>query len=169
MKTIISADEIRKRIRELGCEITEHYRGKELTVVALMNGAMVFCADLIREIKLPLILDTVAVSSYENLRSAGRIHFRADVKMSVKGRHVLIADDIFDTGFTLSELVEHFAKSGALSVESCCLLNKKDVVKKAPLPRWIGFDIPEVYVVGYGLDADELYRNVPDICDFEKD
>lgn len=167
MKTIISATEIKQRIAVLGSEITQYYSGKDLTVVALLNGAMIFCADLIREVNLPLVIDSVSVSSYENLQSAGKLKFRADVKMPVADRHVLIVDDIFDTGFTLSELVKHFKNSGALSVECCCLLNKKDVVKKAPTPKWIGFDIPRVYVVGYGLDADELYRNLPDICDFE--
>ncbi len=167
MKTVITAEEIKIRVAELGREITEYYRDKELSVVALMNGAMIFCADLVREIKLPLLADSVAVSSYENLQSSGKLKFRAEPKISVKGRHVLVVDDIFDTGFTLAEVMKYFKNSGALSVECCCLLNKKDVEKKAQQPKWIGFDIPEFYVVGYGLDADEFYRNLPDICDFE--
>lgn len=166
MKTLIAQNEIKKRVRELGISITEYYQGKNLTVVAVLNGAMVFCADLIREINLPLQLDSVMVSSYSHLTSTGEINLRCDVKNPLKDRHVLLVDDIFDTGLTMSKIMEHFSKNGALSVEACCLLNKKDVVKKAQLPKWIGFDIPEVYVIGYGLDADELYRNVPEIKDF---
>lgn len=166
MKTIISSEDIQKRIIELGVEITEYYRGKPLTVIAVLNGAMIFCSDLVREIKLPLYLDSVAVSSYRNLQSSGNIDFRYAAKMDVKDRHVLVVDDIHDTGLTMDGILKFFASKGALSVECCCLLNKKDVVKKAPLPKWNGFDIPEVYVVGYGLDADEEYRNIPDICDF---
>lgn len=167
MKTVITAEEIKERVAGLGREITEYYKGRELTVCALMNGAMIFCADLVREIKLPLIVDSAAVSSYEKLQSSGKLNFRAGPKNSVMGRHVLVVDDIFDTGFTLAEVMKYFKNSGALSVECCCLLNKKDVVKKAPAPKWVGFDIPQFYVAGYGLDADEIYRNLPDICDFE--
>ena len=167
MKIVISATELKKRAAELGAEITEYYKGKELTVVAVMNGAMIFAADLVREIDLPLELDSVAVSSYNHLESSGELNFRCSIKNSVKDRHVLLVDDIFDTGFTASEIMKHFKESGALSTECCCLLNKKDVAKKAPAPKWTGFDIPKVFVVGYGLDADEKYRNLPDICEFE--
>ena len=167
MKTIISSECVKARVKELGREIAEFYAGKELTVVGVMNGAMIFCADLVREIDVPMYLDSISVSSYDHLSSSGKLNFRCYVKLPVRNRHILLVDDIFDTGFTMMKVMEHFKEQGALSVESCCLLNKKEVSKKAPLPRWIGFDIPKVFVVGYGLDADELYRNMPEILDFE--
>ena len=167
MEKYISAEEIKRRVSELGKEIAAYYNGDDLTVICVMNGSMTFCADLIREMDIPLYLDSIAVSSYEHFESSGRLNFRCEAKISVKNRHILLVDDIFDTGFTMSKVTEHFMKSGALSVECCCLLNKKDVVKKAPCPKWIGFDIPEVFVIGYGLDADEQYRNLPDICIIE--
>lgn len=163
MKTLISKTELQKRVSELGNELEKYYEGKDLTVIAVQNGAMIFCADLVREIGMDIFVDSIMVSSYNHLSSSGEINFRCGAKLPVKNRHVLIVDDIFDTGLTAFKIMKHFEKEGALSVECCCLLNKKDVEKKAPPPKWIGFDIPEVFVVGYGLDADEKYRNLPEI------
>ncbi len=165
MKTLITAEEIANRIEELAREITAFYQGKALTAVVTLNGAMPFASDLLRKIRLPMYVDTLGVSSYVNNQSSGKIHVRSPLKLPVKERHVLLIDDILDTGCTLANTVAYLKDSGALSVRSCVLLDKE--TKRSPggalSADWYAFRIPDVYVAGYGLDADEYYRNLPDI------
>ena len=161
MKTLISREDIQKRIEALGAEITEHYKGEPLTAVCLLNGAMIFASDLMRAIDLPLQYDTFAASSYADTRSTGELKIRSDLKLPIKGRHVLLIDDILDTGLTMKCIINKFMQSGALSVKSCVLLNKKVNDKLFTTPDWVGFEIENEFVIGYGLDYNEEYRNLP--------
>ena len=165
MDIIYSAGEIANRIAQLGREITEFYRGEELTVVALMNGALPFAADLIRAIGLDCYVDTVSVASYRNCRSTGEPEFRSTLKIPPSGRHILLADEVLDSGVTLQCVAEYFRSRGAASVRTVVM-----VEKELPRPNglahadWTGFTAPDRYLVGYGLDADEHYRNLPYIA-----
>ena len=165
MDIIYSAGEIANRIAQLGREITEFYRGEELTVVALMNGALPFAADLIRAIGLDCYVDTVSVASYRNCRSNGEPEFRSTLKIPPSGRHILLADEVLDSGVTLQCVAEYFRRRGAASVRTVVM-----VEKELPRPNglahadWTGFTAPDRYLVGYGLDADEHYRNLPYIA-----
>ena len=165
MDIIYSAGEIANRIAQLGREITEFYRGEELTVVALMNGALPFAADLIRAIGLDCYVDTVSVASYRNCRSTGEPEFRSTLKIPPSGRHILLADEVLDSGVTLQCVAEYFRRRGAASVRTVVM-----VEKELPRPNglahadWTGFTAPDRYLVGYRLDADEHYRNLPYIA-----
>ena len=165
MDIIYSAGEIANRIAQLGREITEFYRGEELTVVALMNGALPFAADLIRAIGLDCYVDTVSVASYRNCRSTGEPEFRSTLTIPPSGRHILLADEVLDSGVTLQCVAEYFRRRGAASVRTVVM-----VEKELPRPNglahadWTGFTAPDRYLVGYGLDADEHYRNLPYIA-----
>ena len=164
MKTLISEQEISRRVTDLAADITAHYQGKPLTVVVILNGALLFAADLVRRIQLPLQWDTFAASSYANDRSSGNLKIRSDLKNSPAGRHILLVDDILDTGFTLKNIRELFLDRGALSVRTCILLNKHVSGKLFTEPDWVGFEIPDEYVIGYGMDSNEDFRNLPMIA-----
>lgn len=164
MKILLTEEQIARRVRELGEEITAFYDGKPLTVVILMNGALPFGADLVRAVKLPLRWDCFQCSSYCDNHSTGKMNVRAGLKNPADGRHLLIVDDVLDTGFTLKTIREVLLKTGALSVRTCVLLNKNVSGKYFIEPDWTGFDIPDRYVVGYGLDSNEEFRNLPYIA-----
>lgn len=164
MKVLITEEQIARRVRELGDEITAFYEGKPLTVIILMNGALPFGADLVRAIKLPLRWDAFSCSSYLGDRSSGKLNVRSSLKNPVTGRHLLIVDDVLDTGFTMKTIREDMLKSGALSVRTCVLLKKNVSGQYFVEPEWTGFDIPDQYVVGYGLDSNEEFRNLPYIA-----
>lgn len=161
MKILLTETEIAERVAQLGREITEAYRGRELTVITVMNGAVVFAADLLRKIDLPLQLDSFAASSYENDRSSGKITIRSALKLPVRGRHVLLVDDILDTGLSMKCAMEYFRSLDAASVRTCVLMDKMRKDKICAHADWVGFRIPDRYVVGYGLDSGEYYRNLP--------
>jgi hypoxanthine phosphoribosyltransferase len=153
---------ILSRLDEMAREITEHYRGKELTVISILNGSLIFTADLLRRINIPLQIDCWSVSSYHGTKSTGQINFRQQELANVDGRHVLLLDDIFDTGLTLTTIKQKLIKeTKALSVRSCVLLRKLVQRKTDLVPEYIGFDIEDKFVVGYGLDYNEHYRNLP--------
>ncbi len=165
MEMLFCADEIAGRIAQLGREISDEYTGKPVTLIALMNGALPFAADLMRAIDLPIRIDTLSVASYRNCRSSGELDFRSTLKLSPAGRHILIADEVLDTGVTLKCVVEYFRNCGAASVRTAVMIEKQlerpDGLAHAD---WTGFTIPDRYLVGYGLDADEEYRNLPYIA-----
>ena len=161
---------IAARVRELGKEITETCRAEQpLTVIPIMNGSIFFASDLIRAINLPMHIDIFAASSYEEDHSTGSLNIRAELKLEIKDRYVLVIDDILDTGFTLMKTVEHFLALGAAGVRTCVLLDKvlPEGKQKMFAADWSGFRIPAKFVVGYGLDYDEDYRTLPYIGYFE--
>jgi hypoxanthine phosphoribosyltransferase len=167
MKTriLIPHRRIQRRIRELARRIDHHYRGREIVVVGVLTGGILFLADLVRRLKTPVRLDFIAASSYGNRRhSSGRVIFHPHSKISLHGAHVLLVDDILDTGLTLRELTAFLRRQRPSSIEVCVLLRKMGVQRKfRTKPRFIGFDIPKRFIFGYGLDYDETRRNLPDI------
>ena len=152
---------ILSRLDELASEITEDYQGKDLTVFAILNGSFIFMADLLRRIPLQLQVDCLSVSSYHGTKSTGRIDFRQTQFADIRGRHVLILDDILDSGMTLHTVRERLAaESGALSLKICVLLRKSVSHMRHVEADYLGFEIPNEFVVGYGLDYNERYRNL---------
>lgn len=166
MEILFSQEEIARRVAELGREITEFYRGKPLLVIAIANGGIVFASDLVRQIDLKLEMDTLAVASYVNDKPSGEITFRAPGKLPVAGKHVLLVDDVLDSGTTLRYLVEYFQRQGAASCRTAVAVDK-DVPRPADVVAhadWQGFTAPNRYLVGYGMDSDEYFRNLPYIA-----
>ncbi|HEY5811023.1 MAG TPA: hypoxanthine phosphoribosyltransferase [Terrimicrobiaceae bacterium] len=153
---------ILSRLDELASEITEDYVGKDLTVIAILNGSFIFMADLLRRIPIHLQVDYLSVSSYHGTKSSGQVSFRKSQLAEVTDRHVLILDDILDTGATLKRTSELLAaESAALSLKICVLLRKQIARSRLVEADYVGFDIPDEFVVGYGLDYNERYRNLP--------
>jgi hypoxanthine phosphoribosyltransferase len=161
-RVLISKEDLGKRVAELGAEITRDYEGKKILVLGILKGAVPFMADLIREIKLPLAYDFMALSSYGvSTQSSGVVRILKDLERSVEDVHILIAEDIVDTGLTLKYLKENLRGRNPLSVKVVTLLDKTTRRKVDVTPDYNGFSIPDEFVVGYGLDFNEEYRNLP--------
>jgi hypoxanthine phosphoribosyltransferase len=159
---IVSEAMIKRRVKTLGAEITAAYGEEEITVVAIINGALLFGADLLRAIRCPIRLDCIRVSSYRNeTRSVGRPEIVHSLTIDIANRHVLLLDDILDTGKTLSVVVNLIKKLNPASVKTCVLLDKKGRREVEFEADFVGFKIPDRFVVGYGLDFAERYRNLP--------
>ena len=150
------------RLDEIAAQIVADYRDRELTVIAVLNGSLIFMADLLRRIPLPLKLDCLSVASYHGgTKSTGEVVFRQVLLPDVTGRHILILDDILDSGLTLNAIRKKLEEANPLSIRVCVLLAKK-IERAAPVEAdYIGFDIGNEFVVGYGLDYMERYRNLP--------
>lgn len=167
---LLTEEEIGLRVKELGVEIERDYQGKNLLLVGILKGAVIFMAELCKNIKLPLMIDFMAVSSYGNsARSTGEVKIVKDLDFSVEGKDVLIVEDIIDTGLTLSYLTDNLRKRGANSVKIVTLLDKPDRRNIEVKVDYIGFSIPNEFVVGYGLDYAELYRNLPYVASLKKE
>lgn len=153
---------IHRRLDELAAKISDDYRERELTVIAILNGSVILMADLLRRIPLPLKLDCLSVASYHGgAEPSGELIFRQVSLPDVAGRHVLILDDILDRGVTLTKVREKLETAAPLSVRICVLLEKKKARARAIEPDYVGFQIADEFVVGYGLDYMERYRNLP--------
>jgi hypoxanthine phosphoribosyltransferase len=157
---------IAQRVAEMGREITDHYPAdEELLVLGLLKGSFIFVADLVREIARPLHVDFLVASSYgSGTVSTGDVHLVYDSEASLAGRHVLLVEDIIDSGTTISRLVPMLDERGPKSLELCALLHKRIAPALAREARWVGFDAPHEFLVGYGLDHSENYRNLPFIA-----
>lgn len=160
---LLTEDQIKTRIRELGEILTAEYADKNPIVVGVLKGVVIFYADMIREIKVPCQMDFMRVTSYKGTESTGKVAFGGKIQENIQGRHVLILEDIFDTGNSLQFLVEHLTEKQPASLKICTLLDKPsrrnpDVTVK---PDYVGFEVPNAFVVGYGLDYNEYYRNLP--------
>lgn len=163
-KVLVTEEQIANRIEELAREIENKYEGKDLLLVGVLKGAVMFMADLSRAIQLPVTMDWMAVSSYgSGTQSSGVVRILKDLDADVLGRHVLIVEDIVDSGLTLSWLMSNLTARGAASVEVVALLRKPDAAKVEVQVAWVGFDIPNEFVVGYGLDYAEHYRTLKDV------
>ena len=160
---LLTEEEIQNRIRELGEILTEEYAGKNPIVVGVLKGVVVFYADMIRHIKVPCEMDFMCVSSYQGTNSTGRTMISKDLNNDIHGRHVLILEDIFDTGNSLEFICNHLKNKEPASLKICTLLDKPERRKAGVTVKcdWVGFTIPNEFVVGYGLDYDEHYRNLP--------
>lgn len=160
-KTLITEDEIHVKIAELSRRIEQDYQGEELLLVGVLKGAVMIMADLARELKMSVNMDWMAVSSYgSGTKSSGVVRILKDLDSDLTGRKVLIVEDIIDSGLTLSWLRANLESRGAASVEICALLRKPDAARVQVDVRYVGFEIPNEFVVGYGLDYAERYRNL---------
>lgn len=168
MRTLISAAEIAPRVSALGAELAEHYAGRPLTVVGVLQGCVVFLADLIRAINVPHRVAFVQASSYRGATTvAGALEIRGDMPPDITGRDVLLIDDIFDTGETLAHLQQSLESLGPRSIRSVVLLRKLGRQTATIEPDWYGFEIPNHFVVGYGLDYQDDYRHLPNVMVLE--
>lgn len=162
-KVLLTQEQIQDRIRELGEELTAEYAGKNPVIVGVLKGVVIFYADMVRQIKTPCQMDFMWLSSYVGTDSSGKMLVRQDVTANITGRHVLILEDIFDTGNSLNFTVEHLLSKNPASLKICTLLDKPDRRKSGITLQadYVGFTIPNEFVVGYGLDYNEQYRNLP--------
>ena len=160
---LLTEEQIKNRIKELGQELTREYEGKDPVVVGVLKGVVVFYADMIREIKVPCQMDFMWISSYAGSNSTGKMEVKRDVSADIKGRHVLILEDIYDTGNSLDYTYRHLMSKQPASLKICTLLDKPERRKPGItlVPDYVGFTIPNEFVVGYGLDFNEHYRNLP--------
>ena len=162
-KVLISQKEIEDKIAELGRILTEEYKDKDPVIVGVLKGVVVFYADMIRQIKVPCQMDFMWISSYAGKDSTGRMDVKRDVSADLKGRHVLILEDIFDTGNSLDFTYRHLLSKEPASLKICTLLDKPSRRKPGITLQadYVGFTVPNAFVVGYGLDYNEHYRNLP--------
>ncbi|MET7999881.1 hypoxanthine phosphoribosyltransferase [Nonomuraea glycinis] len=161
-KVLIPEDELQARIKELAGRIDEDYNGKELLLVGVLKGAVMVMADLARALHVPVQMDWMAVSSYgAGTRSSGVVRVLKDLDTDILDRHVLIVEDIIDSGLTLHWLLENLKSRNPASLEICAALRKPDAIKVPMEVKYVGFDIPSEFVIGYGLDYAERYRNLP--------
>lgn len=166
-EVVVAASEIRTRVVDLGKEITADYEGRAPLLVGVLKGAFVFMSDLARCIDLPVEFDFMAVSSYGTAtKTSGVVRIVKDLDLDLSGRDVLLVEDIVDSGLTLSYLLKNLQARSPASLEVCALLLKDGQQKVEPNVRYVGFRIPEEFVVGYGLDVGERYRNLPSICTY---
>lgn len=157
----ISEEKIQSRVRELAAQINRDYAGQEVIIVGVLNGSFIFCADLVRHLKIPAQMEFVSLSSYEGTESSGQVSFRLDVKQSLVGKNVIIVEDIVDTGLTISFLLKHMKLKNLKSLKLCSLLLKRARLKTEVAIDYLGFDIEDKFVIGYGLDFDGRYRELP--------
>jgi hypoxanthine phosphoribosyltransferase len=159
---LIQADELQARIADLGVEISKDYEGREILLVCVLKGAVLFVSDLMRQITVPCEIDFMAVSSYGSAtRSSGVVRILKDLDGSIEGKHVLIVEDIIDSGLTLQYLMRNLRSRGPASIEVCSLLTKPSRREVEVPIRYTGFELPDRYAVGYGLDLAQRYRNLP--------
>ncbi len=160
---LITEDEIQAKVRELGQLLTKEYAGKDPVIVGVLKGVVMFYADLVRQIKVPCQMDFMTISSYKGTESSGTMIVHQDLRTDIKGRHVLILEDIFDTGSSLDFTYDHLMAREPASIKICTLLDKPARRKPGITLKadYVGFTIEDRFVVGYGLDYDEKYRNLP--------
>jgi hypoxanthine phosphoribosyltransferase len=165
MEILIPADRIRQRVEELGRQIAADYRDKPVTIIGVLTGSLIFLSDLVRQLELPLRIGLIQASSYRGaVTTPGELHIQPELAPDVRGRHVLVLDDILDTGRTLSHLCRRFRELGAASLRVAVLLRKQGRQQVPLEPDYCGFEIPDAFVVGYGLDYNDEYRNLPYIA-----
>jgi hypoxanthine phosphoribosyltransferase len=165
LEILLSAGQIEKRIKELAAEITRDYKGKKPLLIGVLKGAVIFLSDLVRNIEMPVEIDFMAVSSYgADTASSGVVRIQKDLEQSIRDKDVLIVEDIVDTGLTLSYLFDNLSSRGPKSLKVVTLLDKPDRRKVDFNPDYCGFSIPDRFVIGYGLDFNEDYRHLADLC-----
>ncbi len=160
---LLTEEQIRAKVEELGRILTAEYAGKNPIIVGVLKGVVVFYADMVRQIKVPCQMDFLWISSYEGTESTGKMVVKKDISADIRGRHVLILEDIFDTGNSLDYTYHHLLEKNPASIKICTLLDKPERrnPKVTLQADYVGFTIPNAFVVGYGLDYNEQYRNLP--------
>jgi hypoxanthine phosphoribosyltransferase len=160
-RVLITDRQIARRVRAMSAEIERDFRGREMVVVSLLNGTVMFLADLIRHLSLPLRLDFIGISSYGEGMTSGELIFTKELRLDVRGRDVLLVDDILDTGRTMKRVLTKLRQLRPKRIKTCVLLDKPARRAEKIRADYIGFAIPDLFVVGYGLDYAERYRNLP--------
>ncbi len=167
-KPFLTVNQIQDKVKELAEKISKDYEGKDLLVVALLKGAFMFASDLVKAIRVPLTIDFITASSYVKTGTSGEVKVHCDVREDIRNKNVLLVEDIADTGITLNYIRERFLQREPKSLRICVLLDKKERrIVDVPLD-YVGFEIPNEFVVGYGLDYDNKFRNLPYIAIFKK-
>ncbi len=167
-KILFSREEIDKRVKEMGKELSQQYKDRDLVIVSLLRGSFVFTADLAREMSIPVEIEFMTTASYGNEEvSSGIVKILQDVRGSLKGKDVLIVDDIIDTGHTLKKVIEHLEAKEPDTIKVCVMLDKPSRRQVDLEPDYVGYEIPDVFIVGYGLNYGDYFRNVPYIFTFE--
>lgn len=161
INTLIGEEEIKSRVKELATKIESDFNGEEVILVAILKGSVFFATELAKAMTTPVVMDFIKVSSYNGTESTGKISFKLDLSENVENKNVIIVEDIVDTGRTLNYLKEHINSKHPKSLKICTLLDKKERRVLELNPDYVGFDIPDKFVIGYGLDYDEKYRNLP--------
>lgn len=161
IKVLYSMEELQKRIKEVGEQISKDYEGKEIVIVSVLKGAIFYTVDLVKNITTDIVIDFMKVSSYEGTESTGVITIKQDLGIDIEGKHVLIIEDIIDTGRTLRVLREELLKRKPASLKITTLMDKKERREVELDADYVGFTIPNKFVVGYGFDIDDKYRNIP--------
>ena len=169
-EVLVSKEDIDAAVKRIGAQISEDYKGKNLLLIGVLKGGFVFMADLIRAIDIPLQIDFIAVSSYgASTKSSGVVKLIKDIDVAINDKHVIIVEDIVDTGLTLKYLRELFETRNPLSVKICSIFDKPSRRVTEIVPEYCGITIPNEYVIGYGLDFDGILRNLPDLCIFKEE
>jgi len=168
-EVLFTRGQIAARVRELGREVSRDFAGQDLHLVVVLRGAACFAADLARELTLPASLDYIAVESYSGAASSGAVRILKDLEESIESRSVLVVEDIIDTGLTLNYLLELFRDRRAARVEVCALLDKPSARRQPVDARYVGFTVPNAFVVGYGLDYRQRYRGLPYVATLKPD
>ena len=159
---LFTEEQLTSRVKELGRQITEDYQGEPLVVVGILRGAVIFMSDLVRSMDLPLEMDFMMVSSYgDDVQSSGRVRIVQDLSLNIRDKHVLIVEDVLDTGLTLHNLIERFNVLGPKSVSVVALMRKDTPGQLEVGCRYVGYECPNEFIVGYGLDYAQRYRNLP--------
>ncbi len=169
-RVLFNEKQLQQAVNRLGKQITEDYLGKELVVVGILKGAQIFMSDLIRKIDMPVELDYMSVSSYGlSTESSGVVRILKDLDLSIEGKHILIVEDIVDTGLTLHYLTENLKSRLPKSIRLCTLLDKPERRKINVLIDYVGFQVPDEFIVGYGIDYAEKYRNLPYVASLKEE
>ena len=167
-RILFSAEEINKRNIELGEEISKDYENEKIVIISLLRGSFIFASDLVRNIKVPVEIDFLTTSSYGNMEeTSGKVNIVTDIRSNIEGRNVLIVDVIMDSGYTMQYVIKHLEKNNPKSIKVCVMLDKPSRRKVELKPDYIGFTIPDVFIVGYGLNYGNYYRNIPYIFTFD--
>lgn len=159
---LLTEEQIENKVRELGQSITKDYEGKDIVLIGVLKGSVMFMAELMKKIETPVSIDFMAVSSYGNsAETSGIVRILKDLDNDIEGKDVIIVEDIIDSGITLQYLVEYLKRRGPKSVEIACLLHKPEKTRVDVKAKYLGFTVPDEFLVGYGLDYAEKYRNFP--------
>jgi len=167
-KPLFAVEQIQNRVRKLAAKISEDYEGKDLLCVGILRGAFMFFSDIVKLIQVPMDIDFLIASSYDKTETTGEVKIHADLREDIKDRHVLLIEDIVDTGFTLKHIKDMLLARNPASLKICVFLNKRERRVVDVGLDYIGFEIPNKYVVGYGLDYENKFRNLPYIAIFKK-
>mgnify|MGYP001080802013 CR=1 FL=1 len=168
-KILFNANEIGKRVKELGKEISKDYEGGDIVVIPLLRGSFIFASDLVRELEIPVNIDFMTTSSYGHDEiSPGIVEIINDIRTDIEGKNVLVVDDIIDSGYTMEKVVEFISMKGPKTIKICAMLDKPSRREANITPDYVGFTIPDVFIVGYGLNYGDYYRNTPYIFTFDE-